>query len=248
MNKEWTYPVAKRVYVTEAMARQLADYRFSRRIDSEVEAMRELLAIGLETALERKEQEPATMIEHAIRILNDAKEAVEDSKRSARAAADDSTSAIRKTAKDLAALEGSLPGKTGLVAPRKGAIKDDLAQEQAGPDIASLAYKMIESQLPMTRSQVVPEPAETIRAKAFAPTPVPLEAGASADAYYRERIKNLRALEPYIGGLQFNAGEIEIPDDVMKAALQRHIDEANERLTAQVEPSGKGAKKAARRG
>lgn len=176
MSEELTYPVARRIYVTKDMAQQLADYKFARRINSEVEAIRELLAIGLETARQRKAQGALALIEQAMQLLSAAKGTIE--------------------------------------APEP-------------PDLAALAYKLIKSQLPMMRPPVVPEQAAELRAKPVSPRVVP--PGPSADS---ERLKQLLALEPFLDMFQFDAGEIDIPADVMKAALQRHIDEAKARLAS----------------
>ena len=43
------YPVKKLIALTEEQAEQISDYRFDARIQSESEAMRKLIEIGLET-------------------------------------------------------------------------------------------------------------------------------------------------------------------------------------------------------
>lgn len=44
------YPVKKLVNLTEEQAQQIADFRFKQRLASENEAIRQLIALGLEAA------------------------------------------------------------------------------------------------------------------------------------------------------------------------------------------------------
>jgi len=48
MAKEPLYPVKKLVYLTDVQARQIADFRFDHRLQSENEAIRRLIEIALE--------------------------------------------------------------------------------------------------------------------------------------------------------------------------------------------------------
>lgn len=48
MAKEPLYPVKKLVYLTDVQAKQIADFRFAHRLQSENEAIRQLVEIALE--------------------------------------------------------------------------------------------------------------------------------------------------------------------------------------------------------
>ena len=48
------FPVKKLVNLTDEQAKQIADFRFENRLASENEAIRQLIALGLETYKRRK--------------------------------------------------------------------------------------------------------------------------------------------------------------------------------------------------
>lgn len=50
------YPVKKLVYLTEEQAEMISDFRFSKRLQSENEAIRQLIALGLEAAKTRQKE------------------------------------------------------------------------------------------------------------------------------------------------------------------------------------------------
>ena len=50
MAKAPLYPVKKLVYLTDKQAQQIADFRFEQRLQSENEAIRRLIEIGLSAA------------------------------------------------------------------------------------------------------------------------------------------------------------------------------------------------------
>lgn len=57
MSKKTTYHVKKLVSLTEEQASRIADYRFTARIPSENEAIRQLIEIGLK-AIEKADDKP----------------------------------------------------------------------------------------------------------------------------------------------------------------------------------------------
>jgi hypothetical protein len=56
MANDTTFPVKKLLYLTDEQAAWISEYRFSRRIQSENEAIRQLITLGLETAAQQKEK------------------------------------------------------------------------------------------------------------------------------------------------------------------------------------------------
>lgn len=52
MAKEPTYPVKKLVYLTDDMAREITEFRFTKRLQSDNEAIRQLLELGLSASKE----------------------------------------------------------------------------------------------------------------------------------------------------------------------------------------------------
>lgn len=50
MAKEPQFPVKKLVYLTESQAKQIADFRFEHRLQSENEAIRRLIEIALQAS------------------------------------------------------------------------------------------------------------------------------------------------------------------------------------------------------
>lgn len=53
---ETLYPVKKLAYLTDEQAAAIADFRFSNRITSENEAIRQLIELGLEAAKARQKE------------------------------------------------------------------------------------------------------------------------------------------------------------------------------------------------
>lgn len=56
MAAETIFPVKKLVNLTDEQAREISDFRFSERLQSENEAIRRLIELGLETAKERRKE------------------------------------------------------------------------------------------------------------------------------------------------------------------------------------------------
>lgn len=56
MPRKPAYPVKKLLGLTEEMAEQISDYRFDARINSESDAIRELIEIGLEAVKQQKDR------------------------------------------------------------------------------------------------------------------------------------------------------------------------------------------------
>lgn len=54
MAAETIFPVKKLVRLTEDQEKQIADFRFARRIQSENEAIRQLIDMGLDAAKQRQ--------------------------------------------------------------------------------------------------------------------------------------------------------------------------------------------------
>lgn len=55
MQKDSTiYPIKKLINLTEEQARQIADFRFEKRLASENEAIRRLITLGLQAVKEEK--------------------------------------------------------------------------------------------------------------------------------------------------------------------------------------------------
>lgn len=54
------YPVKKLLYLTDEQAAWISEYRFSRRIQSENEAIRQLITLGLEAAAASKTSRQTT--------------------------------------------------------------------------------------------------------------------------------------------------------------------------------------------
>lgn len=53
---EVLYPVKKLIQLTEEQVAAIADYRFAKRVPSESEAIRQLIALGLEAARQRQKE------------------------------------------------------------------------------------------------------------------------------------------------------------------------------------------------
>jgi hypothetical protein len=58
MAAEKIFPVKKLVRLTEEQEKQIVDFRFSKRLASENEAIRQLIALGLEAAKKREKVKP----------------------------------------------------------------------------------------------------------------------------------------------------------------------------------------------
>jgi hypothetical protein len=56
MSKETAFPVKKLIYLTDEQARMISDYRFDNRLNSENEAVRQLIDLGLDAAKRNKSQ------------------------------------------------------------------------------------------------------------------------------------------------------------------------------------------------
>jgi hypothetical protein len=56
MANEPLYPIKKLVYLTEGQAKRISEYRFGERVQSENEAIRRLIELGLEAARHKKEK------------------------------------------------------------------------------------------------------------------------------------------------------------------------------------------------
>lgn len=56
MATETLYPVKKLVNLTDEQASAIADFRFSKRLHSENEAIRQLIELGLEAAKQRQKE------------------------------------------------------------------------------------------------------------------------------------------------------------------------------------------------
>lgn len=54
MSKETAFPVKKLIYLTDEQARMISDYRFEHRLNSENEAVRQLIDLGLDAAKRNK--------------------------------------------------------------------------------------------------------------------------------------------------------------------------------------------------
>jgi hypothetical protein len=54
MAAETIFPVRKLVYLTEGQAVAISDFRFAKRLQSENEAIRQLIELGLEAAKQRQ--------------------------------------------------------------------------------------------------------------------------------------------------------------------------------------------------
>jgi hypothetical protein len=50
------YPVQKLIYLTDEQFAQVKDFKFSQRLDSDNEAIRRLIALGLEAARQRQKE------------------------------------------------------------------------------------------------------------------------------------------------------------------------------------------------
>ncbi len=48
MSRETAYPVKKLIYLTEEQAERISDFRFGNRLNSENEAIRQLIELGLQ--------------------------------------------------------------------------------------------------------------------------------------------------------------------------------------------------------
>jgi hypothetical protein len=55
MATDTLFPVKKLLYLTDEQATAISEYRFTRRLQSENEAIRQLIALGLEAAARQKE-------------------------------------------------------------------------------------------------------------------------------------------------------------------------------------------------
>lgn len=53
---ETIYPVQKLVYLTDEQAAAIKDFRFAQRLNSENEAIRQLIQLGLEAAQQRQKE------------------------------------------------------------------------------------------------------------------------------------------------------------------------------------------------
>ena len=56
MSKETAFPVKKLIYLTDEQARMISEYRFDKRLNSENEAVRQLIDIGLDAAKRNNSQ------------------------------------------------------------------------------------------------------------------------------------------------------------------------------------------------
>jgi hypothetical protein len=56
MAAETLFPVKKLVRLTAEQEKEIADFRFSRRLQSENEAIRQLIALGLEATRKRQKE------------------------------------------------------------------------------------------------------------------------------------------------------------------------------------------------
>ena len=54
MSRETSYPVKKLIFLTEEQAERISDFRFENRLNSENEAIRQLIELGLRTIDEAK--------------------------------------------------------------------------------------------------------------------------------------------------------------------------------------------------
>ncbi len=54
MASDTLFPIKKLLYLTDEQAVQISEYRFSRRLQSENEAIRQLIALGLEAAQQKE--------------------------------------------------------------------------------------------------------------------------------------------------------------------------------------------------
>lgn len=55
MATDTAFPVKKLLYLTDEQATLISEFRFSRRIQSENEAIRQLIALGLEAARQKEQ-------------------------------------------------------------------------------------------------------------------------------------------------------------------------------------------------